>query len=427
MKRASIGSIVLLILLAGCAPALQTTLRLEDAVSQFSPEQELATSTPQPTSTISMPTATSQADELPPETPEEAATGRIFGRITNGTSGGEVPEGLVVTLYGADGQAVVLEVEGEAGEGGEFVFEEVEMAPGRVFIVAAEHQGVLYFTEAESMPTSLEPLELPLTIYDTTQDPAFVSVEQLHIFFYFYSPSVAGVLEVWGISNAGDRTFAPSEGGLEIILPEGASALRFQEGGMGDRFQLSERGFFDLAPVRPGIGSSELLFAFDLPYERRLDFAQPMSLHTLAIDVFLPEGGPAVRAGDLVDSGVSQVSTDTFRTYSAGPIAAGEVLEFRISGRMPGVGSDADFTPLMGLVIGGGLLGVALIGLGLWWYRFGGRPLSAEPGDDEDDALRAIAELDDEHAMGKISEAEYRERREELKQRALGFMQVEND
>jgi uncharacterized membrane protein len=426
VKRSSICVITLLILVPACSPAPDATPNSEDAVSVFSPEQALDTSTPQPTSTSIVPTPTSQADELPQETPEEAATGEIFGRITNGTSGGEVPVGLVVTLFGVDGQMVVLEVEGETGAGGEFVFEDIEMATERLFVIAAEHQGVAYFTEAVSMPVDQKALELPLTVFDSTEDPAFVSVEQLHILFDFNSPGAASVLEVWVITNAGDRTYTPSAGGLEITLPEGASALRFQEGGMGDRFHLSESGFFDLAPVRPGVGSSQMLFIFDLPYERRLDFMQPMSLQIQAIDVLLPEGGPAIREGDLVDGGVRQVSTGNLKTYSTGPIAPGEVLEFRISGRMPGAEGGADFTPLMGLVIGGAVLGIALIGLGLWWYRLGGRPSAAEP-DDEPDVLRAIAELDDEHAAGKISEAEYRKRREALKQRALEFMQEEND
>jgi hypothetical protein len=412
--------------MGACSPAPDATPQLEDAVSVFSPDQALVTSTPQPTSTLSAPTSTPQTDELPLATPVEAATGEIFGLITNGTSGGDVPEGLTVTLYGVEDQMVVLELEGETGTGGEFAFEDIEIAPGRLFVIVAEHQGVSYFTSTASMPAGQVALELPLTVYDTTQDPALVSVEQLHIIFDFNSPGAASVLEVLVISNAGDRTYAPSEGGLEIILPEGASALRFQEGGMGDRYQLTERGFYSLAPVRPGIGSSEMLFIFDLPYERRLDFMQPMTIQTLAIDVLLPEEGPSVRDENLIDNGVRQMSTGNLRTYSAGPIASGEALEFRISGRMPGAEGEAALTPLMGLVIGGAVLGIVLIGLGLWWYRFGGRPSPAEL-DDEADVLREIAELDDEHAAGKISETEYRRRREALKQRALEFMQEEND
>ena len=433
MKRASFALIAIFFLLAACSPTAGTTPALEDAISLLSAEQEFGTSTPQPTSTISLPTPTpratssTQADDLPEGTPEEAATGEILGRITNGTSGAEVPDGLPVTLYGVDGQAVVLELAVEAGAGGEFIFEGVEMAAGRLFIAATEHQGVLYYTEPGSMPAGLERLELPLTIYDSTQDPALISAEQLHLLFDFNSPGIVSVLEVWVISNTGDKTFAPIEAGLEVILPDGAGALRFDDGGVGNRFQLTERGFSDLAPVKPGIGSSQLLFTFELPYERRLDFEQPISMQTHAVDVLLPSGGPDIRDGDLSDNGVRQVSTGSLQTYSTGPIAAGEVLEFRISGRISGAEGGADFNPLMGLVIGGALLGIVLVGLGLWWFRFGGRPAAKAPGDDGGDVLHAIAELDDKHAAGKISDDEYSKRREELKRRALELMQDEDD
>jgi len=430
VKRASFAAIALLVLLGACSPAPEATSPLDDAISEYSPDQTLPTSTLQPTATSIVATETplmAGTDELPEETPPEAATGEISVLISNGTLGAEVPEGLSVTLYGVSGQTMVFEIEGEAGATGEFVFEGIETAEGMLYGAVAEHQGVSYFSEAGSMQANLETLELPLTIYDITQDPALVSVEQLHVLFEFNAPGVVGVLEVWVISNTGDRTFAPSEGGIEIILPDGASALRFSEGEAGDRYQLTDRGFLDSSPIRPGIGGAQLLFTFDLPYVRRLDFSQLMNYPVLAVDVLLPEGGPVIREGDLLDSGSRQVSSGTLHTYSAGPIASGEALEFRITGRLPGAAGEGGLTPQMGLVIGGAVLGIVLIGIGLWWYRFGGRPSATKPSMDENDILQAIAELDDEHAAGKISDSEHRQRREELKQRAIELMQTEHD
>jgi uncharacterized membrane protein len=196
---------------------------------------------------------------------------------------------------------------------------------------------------------------------------------------------------------------------------------------IGDRFLLSESGFFDTAPVKPGVGSSQLLFTFDLPYDRRLDFAQPMSFDTMAVDILMPEGGASIRDGDLIDVGSRQVSTGTLHTYSTGPIAADDVLAFRISGRATGAAGGVDITPQLGLVIGGILLGIALIGFGYWWYRVGGRSPATGAGVAEDDVLRAIAELDDEYSAGKISDDAYRKRRDELKTRALELMQDEHD
>jgi hypothetical protein len=429
VKRASFAAITLLVLLGACSPATEVTSPLDDAISEYSPDQTLPTSTAQPTATSVVATETpltAGTDELPEETPAEAATGEISVLISNGTLGAEIPEGLPVTLYGVSGQTMVFEIEGEAGETGEFVFEDIAMAEGMLYGVVAEHQGVSYFSDAESMPVNLETLELPITIYNITQDPALVSVEQLHVLFEFNVPGAVSVLEVWVISNTGDRTFAPSEGGIEIILPDGASALRFSEGGLGDRYLITETGFIDLAPVRPGVGGTQLLFTFDLPYERRLDFSQRMNYPVQAADVLLPEGGPVIREGDLLDSGSRQVSSGTLHTYSADPIASGEALEFRITGRLPGAAA-GDLTPQMGMVIGGVVLGIVLIGIGLWWYRFGGRPSTAKPRIEENDILQAIAELDDEHAAGKISDSEHSQRREELKQQAIELMQTDHD
>lgn len=433
MKRIWLIVFPFFALLSACSPALEATASLEDANSLFSPDQALITSTPEPTATNPMPTATTEI--VPPtsteatlqETPEEMVTGEIIGRVSTGTSGGEVPDGMSVTLYGIDGNRLGLELTGEIGEGGEFVFEGIELVAGRQFVIAAEHQGVLYFTEAATMSADEVSLELPLMIYDTTHDPAQVSVEQLHVLFEFTSPGIVSVLEVWVISNAGDVTFSPGEGGYEILLPEGASALRFQDGMIGDRFILTDRGFADTVPVKPGIGSMQLLFTFDLPYDRRLDFVQPMIFDTLAVDILMPEGGPSIREDDLIDVGSRQVSTGTLHTYSTGPIVAGDVLEFRISGRVGGAAGGVDITPQIGLVIGGVVLGVALIGFGYWWYRVGGRSPITGSGSVEDDVLQAIAELDDEHATGKISDDAYRERRDELKKRAIEMMQDEHD
>jgi hypothetical protein len=354
-------------------------------------------------------------------------TGEIYGSISNGTSGGEVPIGFPVTLYGIDGNQLALELNSEADEEGRYSFDGIEWTEGREYVVAAEHQGVLYFTDAAIMPeTSLE-LEIPLTIFDITQDPAQVNLDQLHVLFEFTTPGIVSVLEVWVISNAGDSTYWPGDGGYEIVLPEGASALRFQDGMIGDRYTLTERGFTDSAPVKPGAGSAQILFTFDLPYDRRLDFEQPMSFDTLAVDVLIPEGGPEIREGDLTDVGTRQVSTGPLHTYSSGPIAAEDVLEFRISGRAAGAAGGASITPQIGLVIGGIVLGIALIGFGYWWYRVGGRGSGIEAVEPHQDVLKKIAALDDEHAEGRISEAAYRKRRDELKRRALEMMQDQHD
>ncbi len=409
MRRFLLVLIPLLALTSAWSPAFEASTLPEDAIPEYSPGQALPTGTPEPTAT------------------NPTLTGEIYGQISNGTSGGEVPAGLPVTLYGIDGSQLALELSSEADEEGRYSFDGIELAEGREYVLAAEYQGVVYFTEGGTLPEASLELEIPLTIFDVTQDPGQVSLDQLHVLFEFTSPGIVSVLEVWVISNTGDATYWPGDDGYEIVLPEGASALRFQDGMIGDRYTLTEKGFTDSAPVRPGTGSAQLLFTFDLPYDRRLDFEQPMSFNTLAVDVLIPEGGPEIREGDLTDVGTRQVSTGPLRTYSTGPIATGEELDFRISGRAAGAAGGASITPQLGLVIGGIVLGIALIGFGLWWYRVGGRRSGFEEVEAHEDVLKEIAALDDEHAEGKITEAAYRKKRDELKRRALELMQDEHD
>jgi hypothetical protein len=79
----------------------------------------------------------------------------------------------------------------------------------------------------------------------------------------------------------------------------------------------------------------------------------------------------------------------------------------------------------MGLLIGGGTLGAALVLAGLWWYRGSRAPREPEPRPaiqhpaDRAVLLQAIAQLDDEYEGGQLDEAEYRARRAALKQQAL--------
>ena len=109
------------------------------------------------------------------------------------------------------------------------------------------------------------------------------------------------------------------------------------------------------------------------------------------------------------------------QAYSMEGLAPGETLTFRISGGA-GVGRAPGG---IGLLIGGGTLGAALVLAGLWWYRGSRAPREPEPPPaiqqpaDRAALLQAIAQLDDGYEDGQLDEAEYRTRRAALKQQAL--------
>jgi hypothetical protein len=89
-------------------------------------------------------------------------------------------------------------------------------------------------------------------------------------------------------------------------------------------------------------------------------------------------------------------------------------------------------TPAAPWILGVAVLGVAMIGAGLLWFRPRRRPAEAEAEDegpegeiDEDNVdelVAALARLDQDFEGGRVPEDEYRVRRETLKRRALEAM-----
>jgi hypothetical protein len=240
------------------------------------------------------------------------------------------------------------------------------------------------------------------------------------------------VVEFLILANTGDRLItAPESGGaiVDIALPEGATNLVFDDGSTletSDRFVRTESGFGDTAGVVPGEAQREIIFAYELPYNRRLNFSRTYALPIDSGSVLVPDG---VRfSGDGFTAGESRdLQGFTFTSQLWQNLPAGEPLEFTISGK-PSTSSPVSeaANSQQGLLIGVAALGVALAAAGGWLFlreRRREREFEAELEEGEqailteDDILDAIIALDDQYRAGNISEDAYRQRREELKSR----------
>ena len=380
---------------------------------------------------------------------DEIVLGSIRGQVTNGTAGGKVPEGLELTLHGFDDQVEAVTTSVVVKPTGAFAFTDVDIAPGRIFVVTTEYQGAIYGSQAAHVSGEDLSLDVPLTIYDSTSDASQLRVDRLHLLFDFPGPDLIRVVELWILSNLGDRTVTPQEadGVVKIVLPEGASNLRFEEGELGGRFQAIDGGFADHARVRPGEGTSQIVFSFDLPYKNRLALSHPATLPIEAVVVLMPDGGPSVKGEGLQDLGVRESSSGDYRTYTLGPISAGSRLALDLSGRMASAASAGTSTSSVGTIVGAAALGLTLIGAGFWWRRASSRARTETSQPDMVSArsesqpppppsaarvaayppelealLQAIADLDAQHESGALSDDEHQRRRSELKRQALERM-----
>jgi mono/diheme cytochrome c family protein len=431
---------------AGVAPAMpayedQLTEAQRWALASYQRSLTFATSagtdlagqaTPAGTTASPGETQATEVTGTPQTTQAMPAVGSISGQVTN-ASGGEIPGGLMVTLHGFDEMQETTTVSTTVSPEGVYTFENVEMPNGRAFIASLEQDGVVYSSDVVMVEEGQATLDLPISFFETSTDPSSLIVDRLHLLVEYIEPDILRVVELYIISNPTEKTIVAAEEDsplLTFALPEGATNLQFEDGQLGERFVETSGGFGDRASIRPGMSQHQVVFSYDLPYKRKLQFTQPLQLPVNAVVMLIPEDGLKVKSEQLEDMGVRDVQGVNYRMYSSGQFEAGSDLMMTISGR-PGGGS---LIPTAGsstsLLIGLLAFGVALVGVGIWLYRryqsneneqveeetSAGDVEETTPSDPEE-LLDAILALDDQYQAGDLPEGAYRQRRAELKAR----------
>ncbi len=354
----------------------------------------------------------------------------VTGKLTAAV-GIDVPAGLTATLYGFDDMNQVYEAQTDVAADGSFEFDNVEFASGRAYMAIIEYQGLTFSSDVYHGEDQLTEttIDLPIRYYETTTDLSLLRADRLHVFFDFSRSDVVQVVELFILNNTGGKAIVaanPGEGVIEFELPEGAANLQFQDGTLGDRYLETDKGFADTASIPPGEGT-QILFAYDLPYARKLDIAVPVPMPVDAAIFMLPTGSVKLASDQLQSTGARDVQGITLDMYSGSNLAAGSVLDVTLSGKVSNTPTveKGDTTSLL---IGGGVLGAVLIGAGYWLWR------SNKKDEDEDEIegmanpetaeeiMDAIITLDDRYKAGDLPEDAYQARRAELKAKLESIM-----
>ncbi len=363
----------------------------------------------------------------------------ITGKVTNASSG-VLPAGMQVTITAYAGMAPAFDVSSAVKEDGTYAVNDVEYAADYVYFAQVEADGQIFNSDIlHGSDITGDTAILPLTIYDSTSDISNIRAERLHIFFDFTQPGKVQVVNLYIISNLGNQVVVPAQPDqalLEFNLPEGAENLQFQEGELGGRYLQTSSGFGDRMSIVPGVGQHQVLFAYDLPYDRKLALDVKVSLPVDAVTVMVPPGGVKVKSGQLTDVGQRDVQGMSFQMYqSNATLEAGQDLALSLSGRASGSGIVANSGSLSTLLIGIGGFALALIGGGWWLLRSRREPVLEEAEEEtqpspaveetSESLLDAIVALDDLHAAGNLPEAAYQERRADLKARLVEALKNE--
>lgn len=348
-------------------------------------------------------------------------------------SGVPVASDAPVTLYGFDNMENTYSQTLETSENGLYTFTGVEMPVGRAFIAGVDYSGGSYGSDVVVVEEGVTEYNLPVQVYESSTDASVLTIDRAHIFMDFVQDGLVQVVEVYVVSNPTESAIVASEPGGPVatfMLPEGATDLQFQDGVLGERYLEIPGGFADTATVQPGSGEYQVVYAYNLPYDGKLDFSQTMSMDTNAVVVMLPDVGIKVKGDQLTDDGTRDMQDTTYRLYSGAGLQSGSQLEFSLSGKPKTGGQVITTGSTQNIAIGLAVFGLALIGAGVWLFvrnRKQGaatgemasegtaQPAAGPAMQDADALMDAIIALDDLYQAGKLPEEAYLKRREELK------------
>ena len=412
------------------------------------PVPTMASETPLVESTTTVELATATSETIPVNTqsttPLADATamsgtslGNITGTLVYGTGGG-IPEGQNVTLVGFDQDQTgsyqkVLELQSPVIRDGSYSFTGVEVVLNRAFLIITSYGGVEYQSDPVIVKDATTHFSIPITIYDKTNDFNALKIDQVHLKFDLSSQNVIQVTELYIVTNPGKQVVVVSSDGSTIPflqIPVGASSVQYQLA-QGSAQLMNATGGFALLP-----GADKqygFLVSFSMPYSKSLKYDQLFTLPVSSLTVFVPQG-MRLSSEQLTAAGPQTIQNQTYLMYQSNILAAGSSMSLALSGK-PGASTGFNFDRQTIVLICIGVVGILLIGVGIYLYmRDRTRLLKKEQeeqdgkieedalGEDRDNIMDAMIALDDQYKAGEIPKEAYEKRRMELKERLKGII-----
>jgi len=427
-RRVSILIPVLCIL--GISFSLSGCLNLSDDIT---PPPEAIKTNPvvnTPVFPTSVPTQEQSLTNEP--TLEETRSSVVYVEVNDHTGGMLLDLALDVSLEAYDNFKQVFQKTLTLPSTGIIEFNDVPFLEGRVYFASIAYGGAVYRSEITEFAPDASELGLHVQIFDTTADDSGLYIDRIHVLVEFPEPDLLQIVEILIFSNNGEATVvagSPDQPTVSFPLPEGATAIEFEDGVLGQRYLKTQDGFGDTVNIPPGSGVYQVLVSYTLPYQgNKLDFAQTINYPVGAVVVMTPVSQVKVKGNFLEDLGVQNITNGAFQVYAGRGLSRGEELQFQISENPESalIQDDPSSEQFQGYLIGLAALGVAMILAGGWLF-LRNRRLSGEKGElegdqkgaeeDRNQILDQIIALENLYDSGEISEKSFLKKRQELKKR----------
>jgi mono/diheme cytochrome c family protein len=379
--------------------------------------------------------------------PLTGGTGVISGTISNATTGQPAPN-LSVEL-GIFDQASQLETRTTTTDAqGRYEFAALPTDSTLAFAVRTTYpENVPYSSDFVSFEEGETTINLPVLVYETTDDPSGVRAERVHYIMEF-DAGRALVAELVLLSLDGDRAFV-GDGNhvLRFPLPPGVQSLNVNDEEMGGRFVQTETGFVDRLPLTPGQNTRQIVLRYALPFDgTNLDFERSLPYPASNVNALISDLGQQVNSAELTAGEKRQTEGGSYFNLSAQNLEANQPVRISLSGlpeagSMPAGGTGVAMSGatgatgsgaagglnrwvLIGLIAGVAALAAFLVALPLARSRRGESLMSG--GDlSREELVDALAQLDLAYEAGEIGESAYRDHRLRLKAQLRDLMRKE--
>ncbi len=285
----------------------------------------------------------------------------IEGRVNNGTANSTIPTDAPVALRYGNEEAGLTDINATINADGTYRFENVPVQPSFAYIVLVTYRERIFNSEVVEVANLAPVTELPVTVYELTEDPFIISITDIKTFvepFFLQDTAVQdGLLftQTFTYENSSDRLFSLSQNNIVVSLlvqlPPGAIVVNVTR---NPRFLVIQEQFavIDTQPIKPGEHTIELVYF--VPYSDGAVIEQPfgnpfsgtatLTLSPKSLTLSEGEGW----TGDLTPP---QVNVYT-RTYTAG---ASDTLRYTLAGNLANNTSDNPnviTTDNIGIIIG---------------------------------------------------------------------------
>jgi len=368
--------------------------------------------------------------EIPPAGP----VGEIRGTVMNRNTGKVVAESLEVMLHVLDQDFADLDMKhSQSGRDGTFAFADIPFDTSLQFVVMTVYDDVAY--SSDPAPVNMESMQviIDVPVYESTSDLTNVQIDQMHVLFDFAEDGLE-TNEIYVISSLNRRTVkdvykltSDQTATLKFPLPEDADYIFFKPDEQ-DRFVKFKGGFADTSPILPSTESLQLMVSYLVPYSGDREYTYTAPMNVAQISFLIPDQVEmSVQGLGLTElDSMTLQNGETYKLYSYLELKAGQTVKLSISGKVVS-GIDNQSKSNRPFVVGMALLGLAIMGTGIWWWY---RPENTPDEIPEvvssrtalDDLIIEIAKLDEDFEHGELSPDAYHHLRQDLMGRAKHFL-----